>query len=128
MTNVVEIDAPLLDVEFVKNAVLAYTQFRFGSALKSLVRKSSKSRAHLVHLALDSITNRCREGIKCFGERRRPNLERGGHDLFWLPRRVLTGRDLAARLVQLGFHFISELKLIFKVVINPRADLLDFLA
>src|SRR5437667_2043509 len=55
----------------------------FGSALKSLVRKSSKSCAHVVHLALDGITDRCGEEIKCFKKRRRPNLERGGHELFW---------------------------------------------
>jgi hypothetical protein len=128
MTDVVQIDATLLHVEFVKNAVVAYSQLEFGSALKSLVRKSSKSRAHVTHVTLDSITDGRWKGIKCFGKRRRPNLERGGHDLFWLARRVLTGRDLAARLLRLGFHFISELKLILKVVINPRADLLDFLA
>jgi len=48
---------------------------------------------------LDGITDRCREGIKSFGKRRRPNLERGGHELFWLARGVLAGRDLAPRLV-----------------------------
>jgi hypothetical protein len=48
---------------------------------------------------LDSITDGFLKGIKCFGKRRRPNLERGGHELFWLARGVLTGRDLAPRLV-----------------------------
>jgi hypothetical protein len=55
-------------------------------------------------------------------------LKRGGHDLFWLPRRVFSGRDLAPGLVQLGFHFVGQLKMILEVFINPRADLLDFLA
>jgi hypothetical protein len=43
MTNVMQIDATLLHVEFVKHAIIAYSQLEFGSALKSLVRKSFKS-------------------------------------------------------------------------------------
>ncbi len=37
MTDVVQIDATLLHVEFVKDAVVACSQLEFGSALKSLV-------------------------------------------------------------------------------------------
>jgi hypothetical protein len=99
MSDIVQKDAALLDVELVKDAVITNSQLEFRSAFKSLMRETSESCAHLVHLALDSSTDRCRKGIKCFRERRRPNLERGGHDLFWLPCRVFTGRDLAARLV-----------------------------
>jgi hypothetical protein len=99
MSDVVQIDAALLEVEFVKDAVIANSQLEFGSALKSLVREVSQPCAHLVHLALHGITNRYRKGIKCFGVRRRPNLERGGHDLFWGSRRVLAGCDFAPRVV-----------------------------
>jgi hypothetical protein len=99
MSDVVQIDAALLNVEFVKDAVIANSQLEFRSAFESLVSEASQSCTHLVHLALHRITDRYRKGIKCFGERRRPNLERGGHDLFWLSRRVLSGRDLAPRLI-----------------------------
>ena len=127
MSDIVQIDAALVNVEFVKNAVVANSQFEFGSALKVLVREVSQSCTHLVHLAPHCITDGCRKGIKCFGERRRPNLKRGGYDLFWLPRRVFSGRNLAPGLVQLGFHFVGQLKMILEVIINPLADLLDFL-
>jgi hypothetical protein len=123
----VQIDAALVNVEFVQDAIIANSQFEFRSALKALVREVSQSCTHLVHLALHCIADGCRKGIKCFGERRRPNLKRGGHDLFWLPRRVFSGRDLAPGLVQLGFHFVGQLKMILEVIINPLADFLDFL-
>jgi hypothetical protein len=99
MADVVQINATLLHIEFVKDAVIAYSQLEFGSALQSLVWEICQPYAHLVHIALDRITDGCRKRIKCFGIRRRPNLERGGHELFWLARGVLTGRDLAPRLV-----------------------------
>jgi hypothetical protein len=95
MAGIVQKDAALLDVELIKDALIANSQLEFRSAFKSLVRETSESCAHLVHLALDSITDGCWKGIECFGERRRPNLQRGGHDLFWLPRRVLPGCDFA---------------------------------
>jgi hypothetical protein len=99
MAHIVQKDTALLDVELVKHAVIADSQLEFGSAFKSLVREIFQSRAHLVHLALDSITDGCRKRIECSGERRRPNLQRGSHDLFWLARRVLPGCDFAPRLV-----------------------------
>jgi hypothetical protein len=127
MSDVVQIDAALVNVDFIQDAVVANSQFEFRSALKALVREVSQSCAHLVHLALHCIANGCRKGIKCFGEGRRPNLKRGGHDLFRLPRRVFSGGDLAPGLVQLGFRFVGELKMILEVIINPLADFLDFL-
>jgi len=36
--------------------------------------------------------------------------------------------DFVARLVELGLHFIGEFKLVFKKIINPRANFLDFVA
>jgi hypothetical protein len=103
----VQINAALFNVEFIKHAVITNSHLEFGSALKALVREVSQSCAYLVYLALNCIADRCRKRIKCFGERRRPNLKRGGHDLFWLPRRVFSSRDLAPGLVQLGFHFVG---------------------
>jgi hypothetical protein len=44
-----------------------------------------------------------------------------------LQHRVIAGRDLAPGLVQLGFHFVGQLKMVLEVIINPLADFLDFL-
>jgi hypothetical protein len=41
---------------------------------------------------------------------------------------VLPGRDFPTRLVQLGFHFVGQFKLILEVIIDPLADLFNFLA
>jgi hypothetical protein len=99
MAHIVQKDMALLDVELVKDAVITDSQLEFGSAFKSLVGKIFQSRAHLVYLALDSVTDGCRKRIECSGERRRPNLQRGSHDLFWLARRVFPSSDFAPRLV-----------------------------
>jgi hypothetical protein len=45
-----------------------------------------------------------------------------------LQHHILAGRDLSPGLVQLGFHFVSQLKMILEVIINPLADFLDFLS
>ncbi len=50
MAGVVQINAALLDVEFIKDAVIANSQFGFRSVLKSLVREVSQSCTHVVHL------------------------------------------------------------------------------
>src|SRR5437773_11199920 len=47
---------------------------------------------------------------------------------FRLARRVLAGRNFAARLVELGFYFIGQFKPVFKIVVNPVADFFDFRA
>jgi len=41
MAHIVRIDAAELEVEFVKDAVIANSQLEFGSAFKSLVRETS---------------------------------------------------------------------------------------
>lgn len=53
-------------------------------------------------------------------------MERGRHRSLWLTRRVLPGRNFAAGLIEPGFHFICQFKLVLEVVVNPCADLLDF--
>ena len=41
MAHIVRIDAAELEVEFLKDAVIANSQLEFGSAFKSLVRETS---------------------------------------------------------------------------------------
>src|SRR4029077_19061763 len=53
MAHIVRIDAAELEVEFVKDTVIANSQLEFGSAFKSLVQKTSWSCNHLVQFALD---------------------------------------------------------------------------
>ena len=43
-------------------------------------------------------------------------------------RRVLPGRNVTTRLIELGFHFIGQLQLVFEVIVNPIADCFDLLA
>ena len=60
ITDVVQVDAALVNVEFVKHSIIANSQLEFGSALKSLVRKIGETRAYLIYPALDSLTHRLR--------------------------------------------------------------------
>ena len=122
------IEAALIQIEFVKHPVIADSQFEFGAVLESLVWEAFQACTHLIHLALDGVTDRCWEGIKCFGKRGRPNLERGGHSLFWPARRVLPRRDLGPGLVQLGFYVIGQFELVFQIIVDPSSDLFDFRA
>ena len=48
MAHVVQINAALLNVQFVEHTVIAHSQFEFGSALESLVREISELGSHLV--------------------------------------------------------------------------------
>jgi hypothetical protein len=52
MTDVMQIDPTLLYVEFVKHAVIAYSQLEFRSALKSLVGEICQPRAHVANVTL----------------------------------------------------------------------------
>jgi hypothetical protein len=69
MADVVEINAALLHIKFIKHSIIADSQFEFGTILKSLVREIFQSYAHFIHLALNGLANRCRKRIKSFGER-----------------------------------------------------------
>src|ERR671923_994541 len=70
MAHVVQIDAALFDVQLVKHAVIPDSQLKFGSTFESLVREFFQACAHIIDLALNSITDAHRKGIKCFRERR----------------------------------------------------------
>jgi hypothetical protein len=78
----VQIQAAQTQIEFVKHAVIADSQFEFGAVLKSLVREAVQPSAHLIDLAFDGVTDGRWKRIKCLGKCRRPNLERGSHGLF----------------------------------------------
>ena len=48
--------------------------------------------------------------------------------LIWLSGRVMALGDFVTGLIGLGLHFISELKLVFQEIINPRADFFNLRA
>jgi hypothetical protein len=45
VTDVVQIDATSVHIEFVEDAVIAHSQLEFGAALKAIVRKIVETRA-----------------------------------------------------------------------------------
>jgi Protein of unknown function (DUF4238) len=55
-------------------------------------------------------------------------LKRRRANLFWLAHSIVASGDFGAGLVELGFDFIGQLKLILKIIVNPLADLLNFLS
>jgi hypothetical protein len=128
VTDVVQVNATLDQVEFVKHAVITHSQLEFGAASEALMREIFEPRTHLVDLALDGFACGCRQGIESFGECWRPDLERGGHSLFRLSTRILPGGNLAAGLLKLGFDLIGQFKLLLEVIVDPLADLFDFSA
>jgi len=121
-----EVEAAELGVEFVEHAVITHAQFEFGPALQALVGESLQPRPHLIHFPLHGSANCGMQVVECVGERRRPNLERGGHDSTWLTCGVASCTDFAARLVELGLHLISQFELIFHIVLEPCAQLFEF--
>ena len=55
-------------------------------------------------------------------------MQRGCHGSLGLARRVIPGGDFAAGLIKPGFHLVLQLQVIFKKVVNPRAEFLDLRA
>ena len=49
-------------------------------------------------------------------------MKRSSHGSFWMASRVIALGDFAAGLIELGLHFVGEFKLVFKKIINRRAD------
>ena len=64
VADVMEINAALVRIEFVEHSVITDPQFEFGAALESFVREAFQPLAHLIHLALDSVADRPRQGIE----------------------------------------------------------------
>ena len=60
VTDVVQINATSVHIEFVEDAVIAHSQLEFGAALKAIVRKIVETRAYLIYPALDGFTYRLR--------------------------------------------------------------------
>jgi len=84
--------------------------------------------SHVVDFALDGNARRGRQGIERSRESRRPNLEGGRHNLPGLSCRELSRCDFAPRLIQLGFHFIRQFKIVLETFIDPITNLLEFSA
>ena len=53
----------------------------------------------------------------------RPNLEGCRHELFGLAGVVVAGGNLAPRLVELSFDFVSQFEAVFDVILKPDAEL-----
>ena len=96
VADIVEVDAALVHIEFVKHPIIGDPQLEFGAALESLVREVFQSCAHFVHLPFHVGANRCRQVVERAGEGGRPDLERGGHGSLRLARGVIAGSDFAA--------------------------------
>jgi hypothetical protein len=60
VTDAVQIDATSVHIEFVEDAVIAYSQLEFGAALKAIVRKIVETRAYLIYPALNGLMHRLR--------------------------------------------------------------------
>ena len=128
MADIVKIDPAQIHIELVKHAVVAGAQLEFRPALQPLVREGVQPRAQLINFLLHGLANRSQQRVEGFGKSGRPDLERGGHGLFRLARRVGTGGNLAAGLVEFGLHGLGQIKLVFQKIINPRADFFNFSA
>ena len=77
VADVVEINPALLSIKVIKHSVVAHAQLRSG--LVAAGARAFQACTHLVHFPLDGVADGCRKRVKCFGECRRPNLQRGGH-------------------------------------------------
>ncbi len=125
VADVVEIDASEFHVKFVKHAVIADAQFELGAALKTLVGKG-------IQRAPISSTLRCTLSRRDAG--RASDARANVGDPIWsaaatrLLRRargVVALRNLAARLVELGFDLGAQFKLVFQEFVNPRPQVFD---
>jgi hypothetical protein len=96
--------------------------------LQSLVREGLEPPPHLIHFAFGCLADGQWQRIERFGECRGPYLERGGHGSFRLARGEISVSNFLAGLIKFGFYLISEFKLVFEVIINPRANPLDLSA
>lgn len=57
MADVMQINATCVHIEFVKHTVIGHPEFEFCTPVEAFVRKIFQSGAHLVHFALDRLTN-----------------------------------------------------------------------
>jgi hypothetical protein len=121
-----EKDSVLISVKFVENAISTHSEPKLTPALEPFMGKGFQAGSHVIDLALDRIARRRRQRIERSRESRRPNLEGGRHNLTGLSCCVLARCDFAPRLIQLGFHFIRQLKTALETFIDPITNLLEF--
>ena len=121
-----EKDSALVSVELVENAIGTYSKPELASALESVMGKGFEAGPHAIDLALDSIAHRRRQGIEGSRKCGRPNLEGGRHNLTRLPGRELARGNFAPRLIEFGFHFIRQFKIVLKTFVDPISNLLEF--
>ena len=120
-----EIDATQLHIKLVEHSVITHAHLEFWPTLQSLMWERLQPRTHFIHFALHDFADVRGKIVECAGEGGRPDLERGSHVLLGLARRENSSGDFAAGFVQLGFHLVGQLKLVFEEVINPCAKLLN---
>jgi hypothetical protein len=54
---VIEMDTSLRDIELVQHAIIADSEFIFGSALQSLMRKGCEASSHVIDFSLDGFAH-----------------------------------------------------------------------
>ncbi len=57
MTDVVQVKTPEFRIKLVDHTVVPNAKFEFAAPLKTSVRKTVKTRTHIVHFALHRIPN-----------------------------------------------------------------------
>lgn len=55
MADIVQVDLSFADVKFIKDAVVANTQFEFAPTGQALVRKALNARTHFIYFALNQL-------------------------------------------------------------------------
>ena len=61
VAHIVQVDALLIQVEFVKYSEVPDSELEFRTTLKPLMGKVLKPCAHFIHLSLNGVPDRCRE-------------------------------------------------------------------
>src|SRR5688572_18996373 len=112
----------MVHIKFVKHAVIAGSQLEFGTTLKSFVREVFPPRTHFIYLALHCAADGSREGTKALENVGDQIWRAAATTLFWRARRELPRRNFGSGLVELGFHLVGQLKLIFQIIVNPLPD------
>ena len=114
------------DVAFIQDPIVANAQTTFFAARQSMMRESGQPRAHVVDPFLNGLPDGWRQSVEGATESGRPDLQGGGHGSLRLPRAKVADGDFSARLVELGFDLIGQLKTVFVEVVEPSFELFQF--
>lgn len=120
-----EENAALPGIELVEHSIVSNPQFELRPSLQSRVREGFEPSSQVIDFAFDRLADSQWQRIERLGECRGPDLERCGHGSFRVACGEITVGDFPAGLLDLGLYLISQFKLIFEVIINPRANPLD---